>query len=59
MKIGHTAEQAATNKHKLSRPKFVRRRAPDLAMAEEIAGCGVPDARWTVAGHLGTSKRRF
>ena len=31
------------HKHKLSRPKFERRREPDLAMAEEVAGYGVPD----------------
>ncbi|MBU2749902.1 ISL3 family transposase, partial [Acidithiobacillus thiooxidans] len=31
------------HKHKLSRPKFERRREPDLAMAEEVAGYDVPD----------------
>lgn len=31
------------HKHKLSRPKFERRREPELAVAEEVAGYGVPD----------------
>jgi transposase len=35
------------HKHKLSRPKFERRREPDLAMAEEVAGYGLPP------GHFG------
>nr|WP_010400043.1 ISL3 family transposase [Paracoccus sp. TRP] len=32
-----------THKHKLSRPKFERRREPELAVAEEVMGYGVPD----------------
>ncbi len=31
------------HKHKLSRPKFERRREPELAMAEEVMGYGIPD----------------
>jgi len=31
------------HKHKLSRPKFERRREPELAMAEGVMGYGVPD----------------
>lgn len=31
------------HKHKLSRPKFERRREPELAVAEEVMGYGVPD----------------
>ena len=31
------------HKHKLSRPKFERRREPELAVAEEVIGYGVPD----------------
>ena len=31
------------HKHKLSRPKFARRREPELAMAEEVAGYSIPD----------------
>lgn len=31
------------HKHKLSRPKFERRREPELAMAEEVIGYGIPD----------------
>ena len=30
------------HKHKLSRPKFERRREPELAVAEEVMGYGVP-----------------
>ncbi len=44
------------HKHKLSRSKFERRREPDLAMAEEVAGCGVPDDAMGYGlprGHLG------
>jgi hypothetical protein len=31
------------HKHKLSRPKFERRREPELAVAEEVMGYGIPD----------------
>ncbi|MGC8703788.1 MAG: hypothetical protein ACP5RV_12830 [Thiomonas sp.] len=31
------------HKHKLSRPKFERKREPELAVAEEVAGYGLPD----------------
>lgn len=30
-------------KHKMSRPKFERRREPELAVAEEVMGYGLPD----------------
>ena len=44
------------HKHKLSRPKFERRRGPDLAMVEEVAGYSVPDDAMVYGlppGHFG------
>ena len=35
------------HKHKLSRPKFERRREPELAVADEVMGYGLPP------GHFG------
>ena len=44
------------HKHKLSRPKFERRREPELAVAEEVMGYGIPDDAMGYGlppGHIG------